>query len=56
MVILATDVRTVGMNLLELNGLDIAMVGGVDLQLWEVVHRILGFHTVHLMEITSIII
>lgn len=46
---------TVGTNLLELNGLDIVMVGGADLQPWGVVHRILVFRTVLLTDTMLII-
>lgn len=55
MVILVIDVLIVGMNLLGLNGLDIVMVGDVDLQQWEVVHQMLVFRMALLMGITPII-
>lgn len=45
MVIQAVDVPTVGTNLLELNGLDIVTVGGVDLRPWEAVRRMSACRT-----------
>lgn len=55
MFISAIDVQIVGMNLLELNGLDTVMAGGADLQPWEAAHQMLAYHMVLLMGITSTI-
>lgn len=50
--ILAIDAQIVGMSLLELNGFGIAMVGGVDLQLWAAVHQMPVCHMVLLTGTT----
>lgn len=54
-VISVIDARTAGMSLLELNGLGTVMVGGADLQQWEVQHQIPVFHMVLLMDTMYII-
>lgn len=55
MIILVIDVLIVGMNRLELNGLDTATVGDADHRPWEVVRQMPVYPMALLMDTTSII-